>query len=317
MLALNNKPALNKIITQILKLYQINLLKMKLHKLLRIVFLCLISMVLLQPLVAQTRHVDTILNDFYHRPEHVLVAAHRSAHLVNPENSLSAIKDAIEIGADIIEVDVRKTKDGVYVLLHDENIDRTTTAKGKVSDYTYDELKAIPLLQNGQPTNERIPTFESALRAAKDRIMVDIDFKLDSTEDAINVCKLIREAGMQQQVMFFVYDYHYISTLDSIDNSIPVMPRAYNKEDVLDILQTYKVPVIHGDPSFYNDTLMGQIRNHNVRVWINALGKFDELEKVQKHSGYDSLLEMKNVNVIQTDYPANLLQYLQERGLHR
>ena len=88
--------------------------------------------------------------------------------------------------------------------------------------------------------------------------MVDIDFKLDSTEDAINVCKLIREAGMQKQVLFFVYDYHYTSTIDSIDNSIPVMPRAYNKEDVLDILKNYKVPVIHVDPSFYNDTLMGR-----------------------------------------------------------
>ena len=290
---------------------------MRLHKLLRIVFTGLISIVLLQPLAAQTRYVDTILNDFYHHPQRVLVAAHRSAHLVNPENSLSAIKDAIEIGADIIELDVRKTKDGVYVLLHDEKIDRTTTAKGEVSNYTFEELSKIPLLQNGQPTNERIPTFESALLAAKGRIMIDIDFKLDSTEDAINVCKLIREAGMQKQVLFFVYDYPYTSTIDSINNSIPVMPRAYNKENVLDILKNYKVPVIHVDPSFYNDTLMSEIRSHNVRVWINALGKFDDLEKVQKHSGYDSLLQMKNVNVIQTDYPANLLQYLQEKGLHR
>jgi len=290
---------------------------MRLYKLLRIAFSALILLALFQPIVAQTTHVDTILNEFYHHPEHVMVAAHRSAHLVNPENSLAAIRDAIEIGADLIELDVRKTKDGVYVLLHDEKIDRTTPAKGKVSDYTYDQLKAIPLLQNGQPTNERIPTFESALRTAKGHIMVDIDFKLDSTEDAINVCKLIREAGMQKQVLFFVYDYHYASAIDSIDNSIAVMPRAYNKEDVLDILKNYKVPVIHVDPTFYNDTLMSQIRSHNVRVWINALGKFDDLEKKQKNSGYDSLLKMKAVNVIQTDYPANLLKYLREKGLHK
>lgn len=290
---------------------------MRLYKKLRQVFSVLILITLLQPVVAQVTPVDSILNDFYHQPERVLVAAHRSAHLVHPENSLASIKDAIEMGVDIIELDVRKTKDGVYVLLHDENIDRTTTAKGAVSDYTYDELNKIPLLQNGQPTNERIPTFESALRAAKDRIMIDIDFKLDSTEDAINVCKLIREAGMQEQVLFFVYDYPYTSTIDSIDNSIAVMPRAYNKEHVLDILKNYKVPVIHVDPSYYNDTLMSEIRSHNVRVWLNALGKFDELEKKQQNSGYDSLLTMKTVNVIQTDYPANLLKYLQERGLHR
>lgn len=62
---------------------------------------------------------------------------------------------------------------------------------------------------------------------------------------------------------------------------------------------------------------MGQIRSQNVRVWLNALGKFDDLEKTKKNSGYDSLLQMKAVNVIQTDYPANLLKYLRERGLHR
>jgi len=290
---------------------------MRLYKLLHIALLPLILIILLQPVVAQTTRVDTILNEFYHHPEHVMVTAHRSAHLVHPENSLAAIRDAIEIGADIIELDVRKTKDGVYVLLHDKNIDRTTRNKGNVSSYTFDQLKKIPLLQNGQPTDERIPTFESALRTAKDRIMIDIDFKLDSTEDAINVCKMIREAGMQKQVLFFVYDYRYTTTIDSIDNSISVMPRAYNKEDVLDILKNYKVPVIHVDTKFYNDTLMGQIRSHNVRVWLNALGKYDDMEKTQKDAGYDRLLEMKNVNVIQTDYPANLLKYLREKGLHR
>jgi glycerophosphoryl diester phosphodiesterase len=290
---------------------------MRLYKLLHIALLPLILIILLQPVVAQTTRVDTILNEFYHHPEHVMVTAHRSAHLVHPENSLAAIRDAIEIGADIIELDVRKTKDGVYVLLHDKNIDRTTGNKGKVSSYTFDQLNKIPLLQNGQPTDERIPTFESALRTAKDRIMIDIDFKLDSTEDAINVCKMIREAGMQKQVLFFLYDYRYTTTIDSIDNSISVMPRAYNKEDVLDILKNYKVPVIHVDTKFYNDTLMGQIRSHNVRVWLNALGKYDDMEKTQKDAGYDRLLEMKNVNVIQTDYPANLLKYLREKGLHR
>ena len=290
---------------------------MRVNKIIRVVFPALILVTLVQPVVAQVTHVDSILNDFYHHPERVLVAAHRSAHLVHPENSLAAIRDAIAIGADIIEVDVRKTKDGVYVLLHDEKIDRTTTAKGAVSNYTYEELNAIPLLQNGQPTNERIPTFESALLAAKGRIMVDIDFKLDSTQDAINVCKLISEAGMQKQVLFFVYDYLYTSVIDSIDNSIAVMPRAYNKEDVVNILKNYKVPVIHVDRAFYNDTLMGEIRSRDVRVWINALGKFDDLEKTQKNLSYDSLLKMKAVNVIQTDYPANLLKYLQERSLHR
>lgn len=267
--------------------------------------------------VAQSAKVDAIINDFYHHPERVLVTAHRSAHLEYPENSIASIKAAIKIGADIAELDVRKTKDNVMVLMHDKTIDRMTNKTGKISSYTYDELKKIPLLLNGKSTDQFIPTFKEALLAAKGKIMIDIDFKLDKKEDALKVIQIINETGMQNQVIFFLYDYKYTSYLQSVAPSMAVMPRAYNKEDVLDILNRYRVPVIHIDDSFYDKKLMNKIRKENTRVWCNALGKYDELEKIKKDSGYDNLLRMNAVNVIQTDYPAKLLQYLRKRGLHR
>ena len=75
----------------------------------------------------------------------VLVAAHRGAHLGNFENSIASTKEAIRLGVDIVEVDVRTTKDGHLVLMHDASIDRTTTGKGKVEEMTLLEIRRYRL----------------------------------------------------------------------------------------------------------------------------------------------------------------------------
>lgn len=269
-------------------------------------------------LKAQSTRVDTIINDFYNHPKMVLVAAHRAAHLQHPENSLAAIEAAIKMGVDIIEIDVHKTKDNVIVLLHDETIDRTTNKTGKVKKYTYAELKKIPLLLNGKPTKERIPTFREALLAAKGKVMIDVDFKLSHKKDVRHAIRIIQETGTLDQIILFIYDYYkYIPFIKSLAPSIAIMPRAYDKKDVLKILKKYDVPVIHIDDSFYDDDFMQKISDHHVRIWSNALGKYDDMEKEKPGSGYDKLRKMNRINVIQTDYPANLLQYLKKRGLHR
>jgi glycerophosphoryl diester phosphodiesterase len=101
------------------------------------------------------------------------------------------------------------------------------------------------------------------------------------------------------------------------------MPRAYKNADVHAILQMGRFPAVHVDESFYSDTLMGQIRKAGMRVWINALGKYDELEeKAMKNGtpgdGFESLLKnASQANFIQTNYPEQLLSWLRKKGLHR
>ena len=75
----------------------------------------------------------------------VFVVAHRAAWKKAPENSRLAVEHAIEMGVDIVEIDIRRTKDGVFVLMHDESIDRTTNGKGQVSAFTYEELSKLKL----------------------------------------------------------------------------------------------------------------------------------------------------------------------------
>ena len=75
--------------------------------------------------------------------ERALVWAHRGASGYAPENTLAAFQEAIDMGADGIELDVQLTKDGQIVVIHDETVDRTTDGKGWVKDLTFDEIRAL------------------------------------------------------------------------------------------------------------------------------------------------------------------------------
>ena len=80
--------------------------------------------------------------------DQVIVVAHRGDWRNAPENSLQAIENCIKMGVDMVEIDIRETKDGQLILMHDETIDRTTTGTGKVTDLTWDYLQTL-LLRDG------------------------------------------------------------------------------------------------------------------------------------------------------------------------
>ena len=275
--------------------------------------------VLLVTLVAAAQsNLDSILNDFYHRPYRVLVAAHRAAHAVYPENSVAAMKEAIRLGVDIIETDIRETKDGVLIIMHDKTIDRTTTGKGLVAEKTYAELQQVFLLHDGKPTSEKIPTFKEVLELVKGKVMLDIDYKADGKRAAKSTAKLLRRTKMEKQSLFFLYDYKDAPALRSMNKKIQFMTRAYSREDVEGIFsQGIEVPVIHADDKFYSDSLMGVIRGKGIRLWMNALGKYEKLETEEKDRGFDALLRLRHTNIIQTNLPEELIAYLRLRGLHR
>lgn len=283
----------------------------------KLILLLLLTVYGILPASAQS-NLDSILNDFYNKPERVLVASHRAAHNHYPENSIAAMKEAIRLGVDIIETDVRETKDGVLVIMHDKNIDRTTTGKGNVADLTYAQLQQYFLLFDGKPTTEKIPTFEEALDIVKGKIMLDIDYKADGERAARSTTKLLRKKKIENQTLFFLYDYKDAAALYKMNPHLRFMTRTYNHADVDSVLlMTLPVPAIHADDKFYNDSLMNVIREKGKRVWMNALNKYDDMEKSKKDSGFDSLLQMKYTNVIQTDLPGELIAYLQRKGLHR
>lgn len=268
--------------------------------------------------LAAQSNLDSILNDFHNRPDRVLVAAHRAQSEKHPENSVSAIREMITIGVDIVELDIRETKDGVLVIMHDKSVDRTTTGKGLVAETNWRDLRKLRLLYNGKPTEERIPTFKEILNIVKGNIMLDIDYKAEGVRAAKTTLKILRKKEMEKQCLFFLYDYRDAEVLFNINSNLQFMARAYSKDDVDGIFQLpMAIPVIHADDKFYSDSLMGVIGNKGKRLWMNALGKYDTMEIEKRDAGYDALMQLRHTNIIQTDYPKELLEYLRRKGLHR
>jgi glycerophosphoryl diester phosphodiesterase len=96
---------------------------------------------------------------------HIVVVAHRGAISGFPENTLVAFNRALEMGVDIIELDLRTTKDGIIVICHDDSVDRTTNGEGFVVDYTLTELRQLDAGSHAgdEFAGESIPTLEEVL----------------------------------------------------------------------------------------------------------------------------------------------------------
>ena len=122
----------------------------------------------------------------------VMVVAHRGCWRMAPENSVLAIKECAGLGVDMVEIDVRRTRDGHLVVIHDETVDRTTDGKGKVQDLGLAQITALHLREGlggdvALITDHRIPTLEQALAAAKGRILINLDAKGDVRDQAFAV----------------------------------------------------------------------------------------------------------------------------------
>lgn len=120
-----------------------------------------------------------------------------------PGNTLAGVRRAIEAGAHAAEVDVRTTKDGVLVCLHDATVDRTTDGTGKVADLTLDDVKKLDagVKFDARFKGERVPTLREVLELARGKIAVMIDLKEDGDAYAEAIAAQVREFGEPKRVL--------------------------------------------------------------------------------------------------------------------
>lgn len=147
------------------------------------------------------------LNDANLYRDHVMVVAHRAGwkengKVVRAENSKAAIDHAAAIGVEMVELDVRRSKDGVLVVMHDATLERTTTCQGQVSDRTLAELRGCRLMVEGTGilTDEVVPTLAEMLAHARGRIIINIDNKLEP-EDLVEIVDTARREGMADGIL--------------------------------------------------------------------------------------------------------------------
>ena len=243
----------------------------------------------------------------------VLVAAHRAAHNVYPENSLQAIQESIKLGVDIIEIDVKVSKDGVPFLMHDRTMDRTTTGKGDPEELTWAQLQELFIVDKGKKTKLKIPSLHDALELAYGKILIDLDLKTDKIGEVVTV---VNKTNSKDFVFFFDSDYNVLSRVQKSSKDFMIMPRAYSVQQADSAINLFDPPVVHIDFSFYTPQCVEAIRSSYARVWINALGDPDkDIKEGKEKKALKNLLE-HGANIIQTDEPALLLAALKKKGLH-
>jgi glycerophosphoryl diester phosphodiesterase len=238
-----------------------------------------------------------------------IVIAHRGDHVIYPENSLEAYRQAIKNEADYIEIDLRTTKDSQLVSMHDASLNRMTDGKGALSSFTFARLSQLKLKCSDSTQTYRIPTFAEILKLAKNKINIYLDFK---AADPAAAYSMIKQYHMEKQVLVYINSE---AQLTGWRKTAPNMPLMLSLPDSVktvagmqQFIARYNPDLLDGDYSQYTAEMLACAAALKLPVWpdIQSTG--------EGPADWDKALQ-KGLNGLQTDHPAALVKYLKEKKL--
>lgn len=262
--------------------------------------------------------------------KYVVVVAHRGDWRNYPENSIPAIESAIRMDVDIVELDLKLTKDSVLVLSHDDTANRTTTGKGLISTMTLDSLKGFNLRYvNGVKSKYKMPTLKEALEVCKDRICVNIDQGYQYYDQVLAITE---ELGVTDQILIkgkkmlsevkektgeHEHNMMYMPIIDIQTSRGADLFRQYM--DAGEVPLAYEVCFSKLD-DVVKDCCKRVVESGS-KLWINTLwpslnGGYDDnaaFEGGDPDSIYGVILGL-GTSIIQTDRPEMLIKYLEKKG---
>jgi len=237
-----------------------------------------------------------------------LIFAHRGVSSLCPENTMAAFQKAVQMGADGIELDVHRSRDGKLVVCHDETIDRTTTGKGTIKDQDYNELSSIDAGKwfGSEYSGERMPLLEEVLVLLKPTtLLLNIELKTDyyfypGIEE--QTLSLVHRYGMEEQVIFSSFNHYTVVELKKRAPQVKggilyschlVKPHIYAKGLLVDALH----PPMHlATPEIIQDAHTAGL---SVHAWFSREQFEEKLARIYLNSGVDMLI---------TNYPQEYLK---------
>lgn len=260
----------------------------------------------------------------------VMVVAHRADWRNFPENSLEAIQSAIEMGVDIVELDVQRTKDGVLMMMHDHNLDRTTTGKGNIEETEWEYISKLNLKDyKGEITDYKVPTLEQVLLLCKGRIMINLD-KADRYFD--EVFTLLEKTGttdliiMKGNLPANEVKQKYGKYLTKVIYMPKVRINEIESEQIiqecLDILKPVAFEFGYDNEKSPIPVKMKTALKGKALKWYNTLwgsqsaNHHDDLALKDPDGIYGFLIDSLGARILQTDRPQFMLEYLRSRNLH-
>lgn len=238
------------------------------------------------------------------------VIAHRGAHVSYPENTLEAYQQAINIGADYVEIDLRTTKDSALVSMHDGSVNRMTSGQGQIKDMLLTDLKQLAIKYNESQVKGvyRIPTFEEILKLCKNRIYIYIDFKDASV---MQTMKVLKQYDMENQVIVYINSLAQLQEWKKIAPNMPLMlslPKSANSAAGFKaFVQQYAPSLLDGDWLEYNEEILNAASKQGIPVWPDIQSKDEDQQWPKAIS--------KGFKGLQTDQPEALIKFLQVKGL--
>ncbi|MBQ1647853.1 MAG: glycerophosphodiester phosphodiesterase family protein [Bacteroidales bacterium] len=299
----------------------------------RLSLLALLLVAACAPKPGQTR-VQTALAAL-HDPssKYVVVVAHRGDWRNYPENSIGAIESVIKMGADIVEIDLKLTKDSVLVLSHDHTLNRCTTGSGRISDYTYEEILQFDLKAGhgiGRP-GIKMPTLREALEVCKDRILVNVDQGYDYYDQVLAITEelgvtdqiLIKSGKSLSEVKAKLEEHpHNMMYMPVVTAAAAEKMGAFNDYIAADEpLMAYEL--CFGELNDDVRTAAKRILDDGSKLWVNTIwaslcGGYED-DAADKSDNpdtvYGPILDL-GASILQTDRPQLLISYLESKGRH-
>jgi glycerophosphoryl diester phosphodiesterase len=237
----------------------------------------------------------------------------------------------------MMETDIRRSKDGVLVIMHDPDVDRTTDGHGLVADLTAAELTHLHLRQgfggsSAPLTGQTVPTLEALLRAAKGRLAINLDIKAPIYAETITMAANL---GLLNQVLVKIavepsnpafgamepdQRTWFQPIIDQRDakitpaNLAALIVRQARGDDGRRLANVRNIELVYQTDAFF-DVARDAAKAQGLRVWINTLGPEFAAGRWDKGAAEDpdkvwGWLIRQGVGIIQTDRPADLLDYI-------
>lgn len=256
----------------------------------------------------------------------IYVVAHRGNTVESfkqgiPDNSIPNILHAIEAGVDMVELDVRTTKDGQLVLMHNTTVNETTNGSGEVTNLTLEQIKSFDMVRSGKVYRDennstaKVPTLLEALKAAKDKVYVNLDLSGKNNSPA-KVLEAIYEAGVEDQVMLFAgseaAEYQKLNPLVAVHpyiNSVEATS-AYAGMLGAKLFQ-------YSNTVYLNKTIPEFGTKMHVKGYLsysNLLNQWDEAIRGGDYTPLDRFIESGS-DFVQTDAAELVIAYLDGKGL--
>lgn len=246
-----------------------------------------------------------------------VISGHRGSHIAGyPENAIETFEYVLKQTPAFFEIDPRLTKDSVIVLLHDATLDRTTTGKGKLCDYTWEQVKQLRLKdKDGNVTPYRIPTLQEAITWAKGKTILNLDKKdvpLQMTAE------IIRKNNAAAFVMVTVHTaeqamFYYQRDSKIMMSAFVKTEEAFKDYEVAGIPWKNMIAYIGSENKPENKTMFDLLHSRGVMCMISAAPVYDKLSSKEERAAAYRDIFAKGADILESDYPVEVGEAMKER----